>query len=158
MVLHSFPNSYLKCDNFTGMCLCCCCLSHSVVSNSATLWSAACQASLSFTIFQSLLKVMSIESVMPSNHLLLYCPLLLLSSIFPSTKVFSGELALYIRWPMHWSFSFSISPSSEYSGLIFFRIDLFGLLCPRDSEKSSPAPEFKGLNSLAVSLFYCLWQ
>ena len=88
-----------------------------------TPWTVIHQASLLFTISQSLLKVMSIESVMPSNHLILYCPLLLLSSIFPSTKVFSNELALHIRWPMHCSFSFRICPSSEYSGLNSFRID-----------------------------------
>ena len=90
---------------------------------------AACQASLSFTIFQSLLRLMSIESVMPSNRLILYHPLLLLPSIFPSIRVFSNELALRVRWPKYWSFSFSISPSSEYSGLISFRIGRF-YLCP----------------------------
>ena len=80
-----------------------------------TPWTAAHQASLSFTIAQSLLKLMSIESVMPSNHLVLYCPLLLLPSIFPSISIFSNELALCIRWPKYWNFSFSISPSNEYS-------------------------------------------
>ena len=80
-------------------------------------WIAACQASLSFTIYRSLLKLMSIESVMPSNHLVLCCPLLLLPSIFPSIRVFSNELALHIRWPKYWSFSFSINPSKEYSKL-----------------------------------------
>ena len=87
-----------------------------------TPWKAACQASLSFTISQSLLKLMSIESVMPSNHLILCCPLLL-PSIFPRIWVFSNESALHIRWPKYWSFSFSISPSNEYSGLISFVID-----------------------------------
>ena len=86
-------------------------------------WTAACQASLSITNSQSLLKLMSIESVMPSNHLVLYRPLFLLPSIFPSIKVFSNESALHIRWPKDWSFSFSISLSNEYSGLISFRID-----------------------------------
>ena len=81
------------------------------------------QASLSFTISWSLLKLMSIESVMPSSHLILCRPLLLLPSIFPSIRVFSNELALHIRWPKYWSFSFSISPSNEYLGLISFRID-----------------------------------
>ena len=90
-----------------------------------TLWTAARQVSLSFTSSQSLLKVMSIESVMPSNHFVLCCPLLLLSSVFPSIRVFSSELALHIKWPKYWSFSFSISPSNEYSGLISFRIDWF---------------------------------
>ena len=96
--------------------------SFSVVSNSAT------QASLSFTISQSLFKLISIESVMPSNHLILCFPLLLLPSIFPSIRGFSSELVLHIRWPKYWSFSFSISPFSEYSGLISFRIDWFDLL------------------------------
>ena len=86
---------------------------------------AAHQASLSITNSQSLLKLMFIESVMPSNHLILCCPLLLLPSIFPSIRVFSNELALHIRWPNYWSFSFSISPSNEYSGLISFRIEWF---------------------------------
>ena len=95
----------------------------STVSDSATPWTAACQASLSFTISQSLLKLMSIESVMPSKHLILCCPLLLPPSIFPGLRVFSNESALQIRWPKYWSFSFSISPSNEYSGLISFRID-----------------------------------
>ena len=102
----------------------------------ATPWTAAHQASLSFTISQSLLKLMSIESVMPSNHIILYCPLLLLPSIFPSIRVFSNESALCIRWPKYWSFSFSISPSSEYSGLISLRIDWFDLLAVQGSLKS----------------------
>ena len=91
-----------------------------------TTWSAACQASLSFTISQSLLKLISIESVMPSNHVILCCPLLLLPSIFPSIRIFSNESALHIRCPKYWSFS--ISPSSDCSGLISFRIDWFDLL------------------------------
>ena len=93
-----------------------------------TPWTTARQVSLSITNSQSLLKVMSIESVMPSNHLIFCCPLLLLPSIFPSIRVFSNESVLRIRWPKYWSFSFSISPSSEYSGLISFRIDCFDLL------------------------------
>ena len=93
-----------------------------------TPWTAACQASLSFTISWSLLKLMSIESVMLPNHLILCCPLLLLPSVFPSIKVFSNELALCIRWPKYWSFNFSISPSNEYSGVISFRIDWLDLL------------------------------
>ena len=92
----------------------------------ATPWTAARQAYLSFTISRSSLKLMSIESVIPSNHLVLCHPLLLLPSIFPSIRVFSNELALCIRWPKYWSFSFS--PSSGYSGLIFLRIDWFDLL------------------------------
>ena len=90
-----------------------------------TPWTAAHQAPLSFTISQALLKFISIKSVIPSNHLALCHPLLLLPSIFPSIRVFSNELALHFRWSKYWSFSFSISPSSEYSGLISFRIDWF---------------------------------
>ena len=92
-----------------------------------TPWTVACQASLSITNSQSLLKLMSIESVMPSNHLLLSRSVLLLPSVFPSIKVFSNESVLRIRWPKYWSFSFSISPSNEYSELISFRIDWFDL-------------------------------
>ena len=92
-----------------------------------TPWTAALQAFLSFTISRSLLKLMSIESVMPSNHLILCCPLLLLPSIFLSSRVFSSESALWIRWPEYWSFSFSISLSKDYSELISFRIDGFDL-------------------------------
>ena len=87
-----------------------------------------CQASLSFTISQSLLKLLSIESVMPYNYLIFCCPLLLLPSIFPRIRVFSSESALHIKWPKYWRFSFSISPSNEYSGLISFKIDWFDLL------------------------------
>ena len=101
-----------------------------------TPWTAACQASLSFAISQSLLKLMSIELVMPSNHLILCHPLLLLPSVFPSIKVFSNESALYIRWPTYWSFSFSISPSNEHSGLISFRIDWLDLLAVPGTLKS----------------------
>ena len=101
-------------------------LSH--VRHFATPWTAARQASLSFTISQSLLKLISIESVMPSNHIVLCHPLLLLPSIFPSIRVFSNESVLHIRWPKYWSFTFTISPSSEYSGLISFRIVWFDLL------------------------------
>ena len=92
-----------------------------------TPWIAAHQASLSITTSWSLLKLMSIESVLPSNLLVLCCPFIFVPSIFPSIGVFSNELALRIRWPKHWSFSFSISPSNEYSGLISFRIDWFDL-------------------------------
>ena len=102
--------------------------SHSVMSDYATPWTAACQASLSFTISLSLLKLVSIESLMPSNHLILCCPLLLLPSIFPTIRVFSSELALCIRGPKYWSFSFSVRPSNEYPGLTSFRIDWFDLL------------------------------
>ena len=105
-----------------------------------------------FTISWSLFKLMSIELVMPSNHLILCRPLLLLPSIFPSTRGFSSESVLHIRWSKYWSFSFSISPSSEYSGLISFRID--SPCCPRDSPASSPAPQFESIISLALSLLY----
>ena len=99
----------------------------SVAQSCPTPWTAARQASLSITNSESLLKLMSIESVMPSNHLILCCPLLLLPSIFLSIRVFSSESVLGIRWPKYWSFSFSISPSNEYSGLISFRLDWFNL-------------------------------
>ena len=101
-----------------------------------TPWTTAHQALLPFTISQSLLKHMSIESVMPSNHLILCCSLLLPPSIFPSIRVFSNESVLHIRWPKYWSFSFSISPSSEYSGLISFRIVRFDLLAVQGNLKS----------------------
>ena len=101
-----------------------------------TRWTAAHQASLSFTISQSLLKLMSVESVMPSNDLILCHPLLLLPSIFPRIRVFSNESALCIRWAKYWSFSFSISFSNEYSGLISFRIDWFDLLADQGTLKS----------------------
>ena len=113
-------------------------------------WTAARQASLSFTISCSLLKLISIESVMPSNHLILCHLLLLLPSIFRSIRVFSNESALCIRW----SFSYSISPSSEYSGLISFKIDCFDLLAVQGTQESSPTPQFKSINSLALS-FIC---
>ena len=102
--------------------------SRSVVSDSVIPWTAARQASLSFTIFQSLLKLMSTELVMQFNHLILCFPLLLWPSIFPSIRVFSSESDLLIRWPKYCSFSFSIHPSNEYSGLISFRIDWFDFL------------------------------
>ena len=109
----------------------------SVVSDSLRPpWTAALQASLSITNSRSLLKLMSIESVMPSSHLILFCPLLLLPSVFPSIRVFSSESVLCIRWPKYWSFSFSISPSNEYSGLISFRIDWFDLLEVQGTLKS----------------------
>ena len=99
-------------------------------------WTAACQASLSITNSQSLLKLMSIESVMPSNHLILCHCLLLLPSIFPSIRVFSNESVLHIKWPKYWSFSFNISPSNEYSRLISFRMDWLGLLAVQGTLKS----------------------
>ena len=101
-----------------------------------TPWTAPCQATLSITNSQSLLKFMSIESVMPSNHLILCHPLLLLPSIFPSIRVFSNKSVLCIRWPKYWSFSFNISPSNEYSGLISFRMDWLALLAAQGTLKS----------------------
>ena len=102
----------------------------------ATPWTAACQASLSISNSRSLLKLMSIESVMPSNHLILCHPLLLPPAIFPSIRVFSSESALHIRWPKYWSFSFNISPFNEYSGLISFRMDELDLLAVQGTLKS----------------------
>ena len=109
-----------------------------------TLWTAACQASLPITNSRSLPKLMSIESVMPSSHLILRCPLLLLPSIFPSIRVFSNESALCIRWPKFWSFSVSISPSSEYSGLISFRVE-------------SNTPIARWSHPFSLSLSVCFW-
>ena len=110
--------------------------SHWVLSNSVTPWTEACQASLSFTILQNLLKLMSIVLVMPSNHLILCRLLLLLSSVFPSSRGSSNVLALCIRWQNYWSFSFIISPSNEYSGLISFRIDWFDLFAVQGTPKN----------------------
>ena len=110
--------------------------SHSVMSKSAAPWTAAHQASLSITNSWSLLRLMFIESVMPSNHLILCCPLLLLPSIFLSMRVFSDESALHIRWPKCWSFSFNISPSIDYSGLISFRMDWLDLLAVQGTLKN----------------------
>ena len=110
--------------------------SHSVLFNSVTSWTAACQASLSFTVSQSLFKLMSIDLVMPSNYLILCHLLCLLPLIFPSIRVFSNDSALCIRWPKYWSFSFSTSPSNKYSGLISFRIDRFNPLAVQGILKS----------------------
>ena len=115
----------------------------SCVSLSVTPWTAALKASLSFTISWSLLKLMSIESMVPYNHLILCPPLLLLPSVFPGIRVFSDESVLCIRWPKYWSFSFSISPSNEYSGLISFRIDWFDLIEVQGTLKSHQHNSFK---------------
>ena len=123
------------------------------VQLSVTPWTAAHQASLSLTISCSLLKLMSIESVMPSNHLILCRPLLLLPSIFPSIRVFSNELALRMRWPKYWSFSFSISPSNEYSGLIF-RMDWLGLLAVQGTLKSLLQHHSSKASILRCSAFF----
>ena len=116
-----------------------------------TPWTAACQAPLSFTNSQSLLKFMSTELVMLSNYLILCGPLLLLPSVFPSIRVFSNESALLIMWPKYWSFSFSISPSNDYSGLISFRMDWFYLLAAQRTLNSIAA--LKHHNSKASTLF-----
>ena len=121
----------------------------------ATPWTAARKSSLSFTISLNLPKLMSIESLMPSNHLILYRALLLLPSIFSSIRVFSNESALGIRWPKYWSFSFSISPSDEYSELTSFRIDWFDLLTVQGTLKSLLQflePQFKSINSSTLNL------
>ena len=118
----------------------------------ATPWTAAHQASLSFAISQSLLKLMSTESVMPSNHLILCHPLLLLPSIFSGIRVFSNESALPIRRPK--CFSFCISPSKEYSGLISFRTDWFDPLQSKGFSSVFSKPQFKSINSLALSFFH----
>ena len=122
------------------------------MSDSATPWTAARQASLSITNSWNPPKPMSIESVMPSSHLILSRPLLLLPSIFPSLSIFSNELALHIRWSKYWSFSFNISPSSEHPGLISFRMDWLNLLAVQ--EESSPTPQFKSINSSVLSLLH----
>ena len=120
----------------------------------ATSQTAAHWAFLSFIVSQSLLKFTPFESVMTSNHLILYQPLLL-PSVFPSIRVFSSKSIHCIRQPKYWSFSFGNSSSSEYSGLISFRIDLASSPCsPRDSQKSCLAPQFKSINSLVLSLLY----
>ena len=119
-----------------------------------TPWTAAHQASLSITNCQSLLKLMSIESVMPFNHLILGCPLLLLPLIFPSIRVFSNESALHIRWPKYWSFSFKISPSNEYSGLISFRMGWLDLLAVQGTLKNLPQHHSSKASILQCSAFF----
>ena len=120
----------------------------------ATPWTVACQASLSITTSHSLLKLMSIESVMPSNHLILCCPLLLLPSIFLSIRVFSDELALCVRWPKCWSFGICNSPSNEYSGLISFKIDWFYLLAVQGTLKSLLQHHSSKASGLWCSAFF----
>ena len=120
----------------------------------ATPWTAAPQASLPFTISRSLLKLMSIESQMPSNHLILCHPLLLLPSIFLSIRVFSSESALCIRWPKYWSFDFSVSPSNEYSGLISFRMDSLNLLAVQGTLKSLLQHHSSKASTLWCSAFF----
>ena len=120
----------------------------------ATPRTAACQASLSITKCQSLLKLMSIKSVMPSNHLILCCPLLLPPSIFPSIRVFSNKSVLCIRWPKYWSFHFNISPSNEYSELIFFRMDWLNLLAVQGNLKSLLQHHSSKISILQHSAFF----
>ena len=122
----------------------------SCVSLIVTPWNAVHKASLSITNSQILLKLMSIKLVMPSNHLILYHPLLLLPSIFPSISIFSNESVLHIRWPKYWSFSFSISPCNEYSGLISFRMDWLDLLAVQGTHKS-----FLQHHSSKASILWC---
>ena len=124
------------------------------MSDSATPWTAARQASLSITSSRSLLKLMAIESVMPSNHLILCHLLLLLPSISANNRVFSNESVLCLRWPKYWSFSFSISHSKGYSGLISFRIDWFDFLAGQGTLKSSPTPQFKSINSSVLRFLH----
>ena len=120
----------------------------------STPWTTAHQASLSITNSWSLRKLMSIESVMPSSHLILCHPLLLLPSIFPSMRVFSNESTLRMRWPKYWSFSLNISPSNEHPGLISFGMDWLAPCCPRDSPESSLTSQLKSINSTALSFLH----
>ena len=119
-----------------------------------TPWTAACQASLSIMNSRSFPKLMSIELVIPSNHLIRCRPHLLPPSIFPSIRVFSNEPDLRMRWPKFWSFSFNISPSKEYSGLISFRMDGLDLLAVQGTQESSPTPQFKSISSSAPSFLH----
>ena len=128
--------------------------SHSVMSDSATPWTAAHQASLSITNSWSLLKLKSIKSVMPSNNLFLCHPLLLLPSIFPIIRVFPKESVLHIKWPEYWNFSFNISPSNEYSGLIPFRIYWFDLLAGQGTLKSLLQHHSSKTSVLQCSAFF----
>ena len=128
----------------------------SVMSDSVTPWTAASRASLSFTTSWNLLKLMSIESVMPSNHFILCHPLFLLPSVFPSIRVFSNESTLLIRWSKYWSFSFSISPCNEYSELILFRIDWLDLLAVQGTLKSLLQDHSSKASILRPSAFFII--
>ena len=141
------------------MCVCVCIQFSSVQSLSrvqilATPWITARQASLSITNSQSSLKLMCIESVIPSSHLILCHPLLLLPKIPPSIRVFSSESTLHMRWPKYWSFSFSISPSNEHPGLVSFKMDWLDLLTVQGTQESSPTSQFKSIISSVLSLLY----
>ena len=124
------------------------------MNDSVTPWTTACQASLSISNSRGPLKLMSIEVVIPSNLLILCHPLFLSPSIFPSIRVFSNESALHVRWPKYWCFSFSISPSNEYSGQISFRMDWLDLLEVQGTQESSPTAQFKSINSSFLSFFF----
>ena len=143
----------LPCWKGQGLILMDCCVFWVWVSSSCMQDLLGTSAPLPFTVSQSLLRFMSIESAMLSNHLILCHCLLLLPSIFACIRVFSSELALHIRWPKYWCFSFSISPSNEYSGLISFRMDWLNLLAVQGTLKSSPAPQFKASVLLYSALF-----
>ena len=125
----------------------------SIMTNFVTPWTAAHQASQSVTNTRTLQKLISIELVMPSNHFILCRPVFLLPSIFPSIRVFSHESALHIRWPKYWTFSFNITPSNEYSGLISFRMDWLDFLVVQGTLKSSPTPQFKSINFVLSFLY-----
>ena len=140
--------SFFQMDQFSSVQLLSC------VQLFATPWTAARQASMSITNSWTLLKLMSIESVMPSNHLILCCSLLLPPLIIPSIRVFSYESVLHIRWPKYWGFRFRISASNEYSGLISFRMDWLDLLAVQGTLKSLLQHQFKTINSLALSFLY----
>ena len=145
---------FLPLSHLGSPCVCSSVQSLSHVRLFATLWITARQASLSITNSRSLLKLMAIESVMPSSHLILCCPLLLLPPIPPSIRVFSNESTLHMRWPKYWSFSFSISSSNECSGLTSFRMNWLDLLAVQGTLKSSPTPQFKSINSSALSVLH----
>ena len=137
---------------------CCCCCCYSITQLCSVCWDPMDCSMSGFPVLHhlpELAKTHIHRSVITSNDLILCRPRLLLPSIFPSIRVFSNESVLHIRRPKYWSFNFNISPFNEYSGLISFRIDWFDLLCsPRDSQESSPTPQFKSINSLAFSFLY----
>ena len=142
-------SDHLRLPNCFIQSFCCCLVIQSTSDSSVSPWTAACQASLSLTISRSLPKFMFIASVMPSSYLILWDPLLLLPLMFPSIRDFSNESSVCIRWSKHWSFSFSISPSSKYSVLISLKIDWFNLFAGQGTFRSLPAPQFEGIHSLA---------
>ena len=151
MIFSPYPSPLLD-WNFLRICLFQ--FNRSVMSNSVTPWTATRQTSLSITNSQSLLKLMPIESMMPSNNLILHHPLLLLPSVFPSIRVFSSELALRIRQSKYWSFNFSFGPSNEYSGLISFRIHWLDHLAVQGTLKSLLQPHSSKVSILWPSAFF----